>query len=133
MACLGYWRWNRVTTVTVQAVSRRLRLIGLLADLARPFRPMPQLPKLGSTIAQWVLVPVAFREPRHLTPLVREVNNRAVAQGADQLLAATERGSGLISAMQGLFRVGVDGCVYVKPLQPLELGERPVWISGVDL
>lgn len=133
VACLGAWDWGRITRVTVERLSPRLRAIGAVLDVLRHLRPAPRLPRAGDALRQWALTPIAFREPEHLAVLLRHANNEAVRRGADQLVTVCEPGHPLLRACRGLFRVGVGGHLYVRGLRPLALGGRPVYLDGIDL
>jgi hypothetical protein len=55
LACLGFWDWNQISQVTVKTLSLKLRMIGLLLDIARLFRPMPRSFKPGQKLKQMML------------------------------------------------------------------------------
>ena len=88
---------------------------------------------MGETWKQWCLPLIAFEQPEHLGELLRYVNNVALRRGADQFLTICERGDRLRLSMKGLLSLTFAGHLYVKPLQPVLLGSRPVYIPGIDL
>ena len=133
LACLGYWDWSQITQITVQAITPRLRMIGLLFDVARLIRPMPRTPMPGTTMKQWSLTPIGFKDPAHLVPLLRFVNNQAVERGVDQICCVCERSHALLGSMKGLFRTDVGLHLLVKPLEQALIGDDPVFLDGIDI
>lgn len=134
LASLGVWDWSQIARITVKSLSLRLRMTGMLADVIGYFRPVPRLPKAGTTLRQWCLTPIAFSAPEHLRPLFRYLNNRALEVGIEQIFCLCERGHPLLTGMKGLFRRDVGMHLYVKPLQQsAAIGQKPVFIDGIDL
>jgi GNAT superfamily N-acetyltransferase len=134
LASLGVWDWSQIARITVKSLSSRLRMTGMLVDVIGYFRPVPRLPKAGTTLRQWCLTPIAFSAPEHLRPLFRYLNNRAVEMGIEQIFCLCERGHPLLTGMKGLFRRNVAMHLYVKPLQQSgTIGPKPVFIDGIDL
>jgi hypothetical protein len=133
VACIAAWDMSRITRVTVQALPVRFRIIGAVLHAVRLVRPAPRIPAVGETWNQWCLPLIAFEQPEHLGVLLRYVNNVALRRGADQVLTIAERGDALRLSMEGLLSLTIAGHLYVKPLQPVLLGSRPVHIPGIDL
>ena len=134
LACLGFWDWSQVTRLTVRKLNRKMRMMGLLAGVVRFFRPMPGVPRVGETLKQMVLTPLAFKEPKHLAVLLRHMNNLARQKGIGYIYGICERDHPLLTAMKGFFRIDTALHLYVKPLQEnLSLSDRPVFINGIDL
>ncbi|MFB0547188.1 MAG: GNAT family N-acetyltransferase [Anaerolineae bacterium] len=136
VACLGFWDWSRITRITVQAVKLdlKLRMMGLLLDIARNFRPMPRVPRPGDSLKQWVLTPIAFKDPGHLAVLLRYVNNLAIRSDIEQILCICEQDHELLSSMKGFFHADFLMHLYVKPLQQnILIGDKPIFIDGIDL
>ena len=52
-----------------EAVSFKMRMIGLLVDTARYFRPIPLASKAGDMLKQMVLTPIGFKDPKQLAVL----------------------------------------------------------------
>lgn len=133
-ACLGFWDWSHIARITVKSLSLKMRFIGLLVDTIRNFRPMPRVPKAGTTLKQWCLTLMGFRAPERLTPLFRYMNNRAMELGVEQIFCLCERKHSLLMGMRGLFRRDVAMHLYVKPLQRnIVMGQNPIFIDGIDL
>ncbi len=132
-ACVGYWDFSRVVRVTVEALSRRLRATRVMLKVMRHIRRMPRLPKAGTTIKEWCLTPIGFRDVEHLTSLLRHINNLGLRGGIDQISCICERDSALLRAMKGMFHVDIGLDMYVKPLQRVGVGDKPVFVDGIDL
>jgi GNAT superfamily N-acetyltransferase len=134
LACLGFWDWSQITRITVKALSLKIRMIGLLLDITRYIRQMPRSLKPGDTLKQIVLTPIAFKEPKHLSVLLRYVNNQVLLRGIEQIFCVCERDHILLSSMKGFIRVDTAMHLYIKPLQQnILMGDKPVFIDGIDL
>jgi GNAT superfamily N-acetyltransferase len=133
-ACLGFWDWRQVMRITVVKRSLKMRMIGMLLDFLRNFRPMPRRIKEGDTLKQMILTPIAFKDPGHLAVLIRYLNNQALQEGIEQIFCVCERDHVLLSAMKGFVRIDTTIYLYVKPLQQnVSMGNIPVFIDGIDL
>ncbi len=133
LACLGAWDWSQITKLTVKALSLRLRMIRLVINVARFFRPMPRSVKPGTTLKQWCLTLIGFKASEHLAILLRYMNNLAMKRGIDQIFCVCEKDDEILSALKGLFRVNVGVHLYVKSFEG-ELGaENRVFLNGIDL
>ena len=134
LACLGFCDWNRIMRITLEAISLKMKLFGCLLDAFRVFRPMPKGPKPGDILKQWMLTPIAYRDPAYFEPLLKFLNNQALRQGMTQIFSVSEQGDELLNRMKGFIRLGTSLGLYVKPLQPnAPAGNRPVFIDGIDL
>jgi len=134
VACLGFCDWSRIMRITLEAISLKMKLFGWLFDAIRLFRPIPKGPKPGDTLKQWMLTPVAYRDPEYFEPLLKNLNNQALQKGTAQIFFVFEQGGELLSRMKGFIRIGTSLGLYVKPLQPdVSTGDRPVFIDGIDL
>jgi GNAT superfamily N-acetyltransferase len=134
LACLGFWEWSSVMKVTVQALSRKMRVMNLVLDTVGLFRPVPVPPKPGSLLKQVVLTPLGFRETKHIAALLRHLNNRALKGGIEQIFLICERGHPVLDGLKGFTHIDTDMHLYVKPLKEgLILSGRPVFIDGLDL
>jgi len=115
LACLGFWDWNRITRITVEAGR-----FGVL--------------KPGDILKQMVLTPIGFKDPECLSPLLRHVNNEALLGGIQQIFCVCERDHVLLDSMSGFTRVDIGAHLYVKLLQQdVWMGDQPVFVNGVDL
>lgn len=134
LACLGFWDWRRIMRLVVIQRSLKMRTIGLILRFMRTFRSMPGPIKAGSTLKQMMLTPIAFKDPVHLTVLLRYTNNQAVSSGIEQIFCVCERDHPLLSCMKGFIRIDTGIDLYVKPLQQnVLMGKNPVFIDGIDL
>lgn len=133
-ACLGFWDWGQMMKVTVIQRSLKMRIMGLLLDILRNFRPVPRGPKPGDTLKQIMLTPIAFKDLSHLGVLLRVINNQALKRGIEQIFCICERDHALLSSMEGFIHVDTAIHLYVKPFQQdVSMGDRPVFIDGIDL
>jgi GNAT superfamily N-acetyltransferase len=134
LACLGFWEWSSVMQVTVQAWSRKMRMMGLFLDIVGLFRPVPAPPKPGSLLKQVVLTPFGFRGTEHIAALLRHLNNRALNGRIEQIFLICERSHPVLDALKGFIHIDTDMHLYVKPLKEgLTLSGKPVFIDGLDL
>jgi GNAT superfamily N-acetyltransferase len=134
LACLGFWDWRQIMRITVVKRSLKMRMIGTLLDLAGRFRPMPKGVKAGDTLNQIMLTPIAFKEPTHLTILLRYMNNHALSIGIEQIFCICESNHPLLNSMKGFVRINTGVNLYVKSLQPtIRMGDKPVYIDGIDM
>jgi GNAT superfamily N-acetyltransferase len=133
-ACVGCWDWTRITRLSVQALSFKMRIMGLALDAMRLFRPMPRSVRPGDLLTQIVLTPVAFRGPADLAVLLRYLNNEALARGIEQIFCICEPGHPLLRGLKGFLHIDTTVYLYTKPLQAgTALGRGPAFIDGVDL
>lgn len=134
VACLGFWDWRQVMRITVLKRSLKMRMIGLLLDLLRNFRPVPRKIEEGDTLKQVILTPIAFKTPGHLAVLIRYLNNQALQEGIEQIFCICERDHVLLRAMKGFVHIDTAMHLYVKTLQQnVSMGNNPVFVDGVDL
>jgi GNAT superfamily N-acetyltransferase len=134
LACLGFWDWGQIMKITMKARSLKMRMMGSLIDIARNFRPMPRIPRPGDTLKQWCLTPIGFKDPKYLAVLLRYLNNLALQRGIEQIFCIGERDHALLSSLKGFIHVDTAMHLYVKPFQQdVSMGDRPVFINGIDL
>jgi GNAT superfamily N-acetyltransferase len=134
LACLGFWDWSRVMRMTVKALSSKMRMMGLLLDVARLLRPMPHSPKPGRTLRQIMLTPIGFKDPGDLAALLRHLNNLALERGIEQVFCVCEPGHAMLTSTKGFVRMDTAIRLYVKPLREnVSIGDGPVFVDGVDL
>jgi GNAT superfamily N-acetyltransferase len=134
LACLGFWDWSQVMRITVEALSVKMRMMGLLLAIARIFRPLPRFLKPGDTLKQMMLTPIGFKDPAHLAALLRHVNNLGLKRGIEQMFSVCERDHALLKGMKGFIRIDTAMNLYTKTLQEdVSLPNKPVFIDGIDL
>ncbi len=131
VACLGFWNWSQVMRVTVEALSRKMRVMGFFLTATRI---LPEFLKPGDTLRQIMLTPVGFKDAAHLAVLVRHVNNQALLDGIQQIFSICERNHELLRSMKGFIRVDTAIHLYIKPLQEnVLMSDGPVFINGIDM
>jgi len=134
VACLGFWDWSKATRVMVEKRNRKMQIVGLLADIARSFVPMPRMPEPGRALRQMVLTPIAFQNPVQIAVLLRHVNNIALLRDIDYIFCICDPEHSFLKGLKGFFRIDTSLHIYVKLLQEeLDLDNKPVFISGIDL
>jgi GNAT superfamily N-acetyltransferase len=134
LASLGFWDWSQVMRITVEALSVKMRMMGLLLAIARIFRPLPRFLKPGDTLKQMMLTPIGFKDPAHLAALLRHVNNLGLQRDIEQMFSVCERGHALLKGMKGFIRIDTAMNLYTKTLQEdVFLPNKPVFIDGIDL
>jgi len=134
LACLGFWDWRQIMKITVVQRSLKMRMIGLMLDLVRNFRPMPRAPRAGNPLKQMMLTPIGFKDPVYLAVLLRYMNNQALQSGIEQIFCVCERDHVLLSAAKGFVRIDTAMHLYVKSFrQDGSMSDKPVFIDGIDL
>ncbi len=133
-ACLGFWDWSQIMTITMKSLSLKMKMMGFLLDIAHLFWSMPPIPKVGDTLKQWCLTPIGFKDPRYLAVLLRYLNNLALQRGIQQIFCIGERGHTLLNSLKGFIHVDTAMHLYVKPLQQnVLMSDAPIFIDGIDL
>lgn len=134
VACAGIWDWSQIIQITVNALSPSLKLTGWALSLARLFLPMPRIPQPGDTLKQWGLTPLGYKTPAHLAVLLREINNRALRSGVEQIMtAAGEPGDALLQSVRPFVTTHTDIQLYLKPLLPQQsIDGRAVFMDMID-
>jgi hypothetical protein len=67
-------------------------------------------------------------------PLVRYVNNLALAEGIEHIFCICERDDKILKSMKGFTRVDTGVNLYVKPLQPdVSMSGAAVAMTGLDM
>jgi GNAT superfamily N-acetyltransferase len=134
MACLGFWNKHKLMSITVQALSLKIRLVGFLAGLAGFLRPMPKPIKPGTVLKQIVLTPIGFKKSAHFAALLRHVNNKALKMGIEQIFCICEKDNAIIKSMKGFIRVSSTYNLHIKALRGNDVSlDKPVYIDGIDL
>jgi N-acetylglutamate synthase-like GNAT family acetyltransferase len=131
VACLGFWNWSRITRITLQALSLKMRIMGKALVL---MRILPRFPEPGDTMKQMMLTLMGWRETEDLAALLRYLNNQALADGIEQIFLVCERDDTVLKSMRGFVHIDTAVHVYVKALQAdVCLTDGPVFISGIDV
>jgi len=134
LACLGFWDWGQVMKITMTARSLKMQMMGSLIDIARNFTPLPRIPRPGDTLKQWGLTPIGFKNSGCLGLLMRYLNNLALQRGIEQIFCICERDHALLSSKKGFIHVDTAMHLYIKTFQQnVSLGDKPVFIDGIDL
>lgn len=134
VACVGFWDWSKITKITVHSLSPRMRMIKLMLDFTRIFRPMPRPPKPGEILKQFVLTPIAFKNPKYLAALLRHVNNVALKKDIEQVFYVCEKNHRMLDSMKGFIHIDTKMYLYIKALQQdISLRDNMVFIDGIDL
>jgi hypothetical protein len=81
-----------------------------------------------------MLAPIGFKEPAHLTLLLRYLNNGALSRGIEQIFCICESSHPLLNSMKGFIRINTGVNLYVKSLKPnIWISDKPVFIDGIDM
>jgi len=133
-ACMGFWDWSRVMRITVESLSTKMRMMNLILEVMRLFRPLPQGPRPGDVLKQAVLTPIGFKDSKYLSMLLPYINNLALTRGIQQIFFLAERNHALHRLLKGFIHIDTDIHLYIKPLgNNLSLGDSPVYIDGLDM
>jgi L-amino acid N-acyltransferase YncA len=131
LACLGFWDWSRVMKLTLKALNLKFKIIGRLLFI---MRVMPRVLKPGDELNQLMLTLIGYKEPSHLTSLIRYVNNYAFKNGIKQIFCICERNHTMLDSLKGFIRISTDMNLYIKPLKgDVMIGKDPVFIDGIDM
>jgi len=134
LGCLGFWDWNQVMRITVKARNLKMKITGLLVDIARNFRTMPRVPRPNESLSQWCLTPIAFKKPQCFATLLNDVNNKALLRGIGQIFFVCERHHALLESLKGFIRVDTLMHLYIKTIQQgVMIENKPVFVDGIDL
>ena len=134
LAFLGYLDWSQVMRITVEVMSLKMRTMGLILKIAGIFRPMPKFIKPGDTLKQIVITLIGFKDPTHLSLLLKHLNNQVLQRGIEQIFCICERNHVMLKSLKGFIRIDTAINLYVKNLQEENLiSDKPVFIDGVDM
>jgi len=134
LAFLGYLDWGQVMRITVEATSLKMRMMGLMLKIAGIFRPMPQFVKPGDTLKQIMITLIGFKDPTHLSVLLKHLNNQTLQRGIEQIFCICEKNHVMMKSLKGFIRINTAINLYVKNLQQETLdSDKPVFINGVDM
>ena len=134
LSCIGFWDWRKIMRITVIERNLKMRIIGSMLDMLGRLRPMPTGVCTGETLNQIMLTPIAFKDPVHLTTLLRRMNHVALSNGIDQIFLICESGHQLLKSLKGFIRINTEVNLHVKSLNPnILIGDRPVFVDGIDM
>jgi GNAT superfamily N-acetyltransferase len=134
VACAGFWDWSKITKIIVHSLSSKIKMIKLMLDFTRIFRTMPRSPKAGDILKQFVLTPIAFKNPKDLAALFRHVNNVALEKDIEQIFYICEKDHTMFNSMKGFIHIDTRMYLHIKPLkQNIALSNNMVFIDGIDL
>ncbi|HVP40769.1 MAG TPA: hypothetical protein VMS95_02305, partial [Candidatus Krumholzibacteriaceae bacterium] len=120
-ACLGYWDFNKIIKERILKLNTRLRAISLPIRFLGLFTRMPKIPKLGETLKQWYLFPMAYKDATALAELIKHVNNLALKNNITTLVTAQDDQSPLVSTLSKFRNVQTKIHYFVKPLQKTQV------------
>jgi len=130
-ACVALWDWSKIMRITVLRLNLRMRLLGMFLVGTRR---LPSFPGPGDTLSQMMLTTIGYESPAHLVPLLRHVNNLALAAGIEQVFCICERDDRMLESMRGLTRFDTRVHLYAKPLQPgVSMSDAAVAMTWLDL
>lgn len=134
VACLGFLDWSQVMQITVKAISSKIRLMGLMLDALRLFRPLPQGPRPGDILKQMVLAPIGYQDVKYMAMLFRHINNEALSRGIQQIFFLCEQGQPLLSSLKGFIHIDTALYLFTKPLRAgLAISSRPLFVNSLDM
>jgi hypothetical protein len=134
LAALGYLDWRQIMRITVEAMSLKMRTMGLILKIAGIFRPLPGFAKPGDTLKQIMITLTGYKDPTHLSLLLKHLNNQALQAGIEQIFCICERKHAMLKSLKGFIQINTAINLYVKKFQQENLiPERPVFIDGVDM
>ncbi|MHA1911940.1 MAG: GNAT family N-acetyltransferase [Candidatus Kariarchaeaceae archaeon] len=132
-ACIGYWDWSQITKITITSMNFKNKLMSKMINFMGHFMSLPRAPSEGSSLKQWCLAPIGFKNTEDMIPLFKQVNNLAYQAKIDQLFWICEKNHPLLNSTKGLMRNDIEAHLYVKPLRKIELDDSPIFFNGVDL
>ena len=120
--------------ITVEVMSLKMRTMGLILKIAGIFKPMPKFVKPGDTLKQIMVTLIGFKDPTHLSLLLKHLNNQVLQRGIEQIFCICERNHVMLKSLKGFIRIDTAINLYVKNLQEENLiSDKPVFIDGVDM
>jgi ribosomal protein S18 acetylase RimI-like enzyme len=120
-ACLGYWDFNKIIRDRILKLSRQLKTIALPIRFLSLFTKMPKIPKLGETLKQWYLFPMAYKDATALAELIKHVNNLALKNNITTLVTAQDDQSLLINVLAKFRNVQTKIHHFAKPLKKTQI------------
>lgn len=130
-ACVALWDWSKIMRITVLRLNLRMRLLGRFLVGTRR---LPSFPGPGDTLRQMMLTMIGYESPAHLVPLLRHVNNLALAEGVEQVFCICERDHRMLESMKGFTRIDTGVNLYVKLLRSdVSMSDATVAMTGLDM
>jgi GNAT superfamily N-acetyltransferase len=120
-ACLGYWDYNKVMRFAVERYMWRWRILRPILEVVGIFAEVPRIPKQGEQISNWYLTPIACRDPKGLTALLKHLLNKALEENVDFVSVPLDLGSPLTAILSIFRRYEGEFGWYMK-----SLGQRPI-------
>ena len=134
LAFLGYLDWSQIMRITVETMSFKMRMMGLMVKIASIFRPMPKFIQPGDTLKQIMITLIGFKDPTHLPLLLKHLNNQALQRDIEQIFCICEQNHVMLKSLKGFIRIDTAINLYLKNLQQENLiSDKPVFFDGVDM
>jgi hypothetical protein len=134
LAFLGYLDWGQIMRITVEAMSLKMRTMALMLKIASVFRTMPSFIKPGDILKQLMITLIGYKDPTHLSVLLKHLNNQALQSGIEQIFCVCERNHLMLKSLKGFIRIDTAINLYVKNFQQENLiSDKSVFIDGVDI
>jgi len=131
LACLGFWDWSQVIKITMKALDLKFKIVGRLLYMTGL---LPIVLKPGDQLNQIMLTLIGYRDPSHLSILIRYVNNYALRRDIKQIFCICERNHTMLKSLKGFVRISTNIDLYVKPLkEKFTLSKNPVYGDGIDM
>ena len=120
--------------ITVETMSFKMRMMGLMVKIASIFRPMPKFIQPGDTLKQIMITLIGFKDPTHLPLLLKHLNNQALQRDIEQIFCICEQNHVMLKSLKGFIRIDTAINLYLKNLQQENLiSDKPVFFDGVDM
>lgn len=133
-AFIGYIDWGQIMQITIESISLKMRMMGLMLKIVGIFRSMPKFVKPGDTLKQIMIAFAGFKEPNHFILLLKYLNNKLLPQGIEQIFCICEKNHAILESMKGFIRIDTDINLYVKSLIGNGLNpDNPLFINGIDM
>lgn len=135
-ACLGYWDYNKVMKFAVERYNWRLRTLSAILKVAGLFAEMPRVPRQGEQLSNWYFTPIACRDPKELSELVKYILNKALKERVDFISTPLDPGGPLASILSAFRRNEGKFSWYMKSLshRPVpDLSDKKLYVDVVDV
>ena len=134
LAVAGCWDWSRIMSVTVLSLNAKYGMLRAALSIGRLFRPVPDIPKPGDRLRQWLITHMGFREPGHMGTMLRGLNDQALAAGTGQIFSLFEPSPRMKAVFRGIFRVDTGIHLEAKHFRSPPSGPpAKVHPAGIDL
>ena len=131
LACLGFWDWSQVMRLTLRSLNLKMKVIGRLLFITRV---LPKALKPGDELSQIMLTLIGYKEPIHLSILIRYINNIALKKNIKQMFCICERNHPMAKSLKGFIRISTNISLFIKPFNDtLNIQEGPVFVDGIDM